>query len=205
MGEEQQPQTSAESKLLIELIFKNPKSFFGKAKYWIQNKPYKFGLKIKNIDEKNSSECTIINLALLPGEGGNITQNITEQFSVSTLNPGQEIDLWWPDPLAAVIKGSSWIQCDVIAKDQANIIRTYQSDKHSTKPQIYKLPNQWGDALLIRGEMEEEQRKTNFLLLVLTILMFLQGVWGLDKIVKIILDIVGSLFYFIGSLLLKLG
>lgn len=193
-------------KLLIELIFKKPKRFSRKAKYWVQNKPYRFGLRIKNIDDKATPEVTIKRLSLSSGEGGTITQDHNENFSVPVLNPGQEIDMWWPDPMAPVIKGSSWIKCKVEPLGINEIIDTYQFDKYSKKTQMYEGgSNHWGDAISIRGEMEEEQSTTNSLLLILTILMFLDGVWGLDKIAKFILGILGWLFSGIGHVLLKLA
>ncbi len=195
--------TAVEHKILIEFISKGTRKISRKVKYWIQNKPYQFGLKITNIDDKGSPEFRIRNLCLLSGEGSPITQENEEEFSVPLLNPGQEIDLWWPEPMAPAIKGASWIQCQIIANDTTKTIITHQINEYSKKPQEYRIPNRWGDALAIRGEMEEEQYKTNRLLLILTILMFLDGIWGLEVIFKIIIEGLSSFFSTIGIWLQK--
>jgi hypothetical protein len=134
-----------------------------------------------------------------------ITQDNIEEFTVPALNPGQEIDLWWPDPMTPAIRGSGWIQCSVIPKESTIQIKTYQVDSYSKKPQSYKQINRWGEVLLIRGELEEAQAKTNILLLILTILMFSDGVWGLDKIVKFIINGIGWLLSFLGNWISELA
>lgn len=205
MSTSETPNEQTHHKLLLQLIFKSHKRFFKKTKYWVQNKPYKFGLKVKNIDDKASPVVTIKNLSFGSAEGVTISQDHSEEFSVQVLNPGQEIDMWWPEPMAPVIKGSSWVECKLVPEEANQFIKTYQFNKFSQKPEIYRGGNNlWGDAISIRGEMEEEQSKTNFLLLILTILMFADGVWGLDEIAKFFVKSLGWLLSIGGEILLNL-
>jgi hypothetical protein len=202
----QQPTESPTiNKLLIEFIFKKPKIHILKSKYCIQNKPYRFGLKIKNIDEKYSSEALVKNLFLSSGEGGTLIQDHTEEFCIPKLNPSEEIKIWWPNPTVTIIKGSVWIQCKITPKESNVIVKTYQVDRCTNKPQNYRIPNSWGDAIVIRGELEEKQSKTNFLLLILTILMFLDGVWGLDVLYKITVINIGWFFSTFGNWLSQIA
>jgi len=205
MSEQTQPSQPSEDNLLIELIFKRSKKIFWRNKYWIQNRPYKFGLKIKNVGEKGSSEAQIKRLTFRSAEGVAISQSHTEEFTIPKLNPGQEIDLWWPDPTATVIKGSAWLDCIVTSLANNTRIRTYQADMCTKKPQPYDPLNRWGYGFAIRGELEEEQSRTNFLLAILTALMFLDGVWGLNVLSKFLINNLGWLFSAFGSWLSHIG
>lgn len=201
MIEQSQKTKPVEYKLLIEFIFKNLKKFPQKGTCLIQNKPFKFGLRIKNIDDKTTPEATIKNLTLISAENGQIEYDKQEKFTVNKLNPENETHLWWPEATTSIIKGQAWIKCDVIPTEKEIIFRTYQLDKGSKKPQLYTRENHWGQDVLIRGELEQQQARTNILIVILTLLVFFEGVWGLDKIVKTILNIIGWLFLKLGTLL----
>lgn len=194
-----------EHKLLIEFVYKQKRLFFNRAKYIIQNKPFKFGLKIKNIDDKNSPKAKIKNLCFKSANGGIINQNYDEDFTIKELRPGEEITLWWPDEISTVMKEEIWLECIVESEDdEKNIFNTFQYNSHSKKEEPYLNKNMWGDALFIHGELEHQQATTNFLTLILTILVFLDGVWGLDVIAINILDVVGWIFTQISRILISL-
>lgn len=192
-----------EYKLLIEFVYQKKRRFFKTMKHLVQNKPFKFGLRVKNIDDKNSPKGKIKNLSLRSGE---IVHGPTEEFAFPELNPGQEIILWWPDELVTVIKGETWIHCYVEPEDKTKVtFATFQYNSHCCNESRFKERNAWGDALLIRGELEQQQAKTNYLICVLTALVFLDGVWGLDIISKGILNSLGWLFSQIGWVLSQMG
>jgi hypothetical protein len=65
--------------------------------------------------------------------------------------------------------------------------------------------NSWGDAISIRGDMEHQQAITNRLVLILTLLVFLEGVWGLKVIIKFIFKNLADLLLFIGELIKQIS
>lgn len=195
-----------EYKILIEFIYQRKRRFFNnRTRNFIQNRPFKFGLRVKNIDEKDSPKGKIKNLSLRSGEGGTIIHNQDEEFSLPELNPGQEVTLWWPDELTTLLKGGAWVQCSVTPEDiKKTKFLTFQFDSNCKKTFQYKDFNAWGDGLIIRGELEQQQARTNFLILILTALVFFNGVWGLGIIFKSILNWLGWLLLNIGTVFTNL-
>lgn len=185
-----------EYKIQIEFIFEKNLKLFKKAKHVIQNKPYKYGLRIKNIDTKNSPKARVYNFNVRPSDSGMKIENFAhEEFSLKELNPGEEIELWWPDLLTTVFQGGAWVSCDVEPIDlTASKFATYQYDIHCKKEFKNREHNQWGDGFIIRGQLEQQQALTNILMFVLTLLVFFDGVWGLGNIFKFLFKVMGIIF-----------
>ncbi|MCK4905281.1 hypothetical protein KAS42_03450 [bacterium] len=172
----------------------------------MQSQSFKFGLKIKNIDKKNTPKGKIKRMLLRSAEGCEIYHPIDEEFSFPELNPGQEIILWWPNPLTIILKGQAWVGCTVEPENRETTkFITYQFDGNCNKESPYARPNEWGFGIFIRGELEQQQATTNFLIFLLTLLVFLDGVWGLNAIFKQIFKVFGWLFSLIGSLFVGLA
>ena len=141
----------------------------------------------------------------MPAEGSLIQQRATEEFFFPELNPGQETTLWWPNPVVIVMKGQVWVKCRVEPEDISKATyKTFQFNRFGDAG-AYGTPNEWGSTLLIRGELEQEQAKTNFLIFVLALLVFLEGVWGLSTIFKTMFKVFGWLFSQVGELFNALG
>lgn len=203
---EEKHQEPIEYKLLIEFVYQKKGRFFKKMRYPVQNKPFKFGLRVKNIDEKSSPNGKINNLSISTSGFGAIKENRDEKFVIPELNPGQEIILWWPDELTTILKGGLWVDCSVEPKNiKSETFITFQYDPNCSKEYRYKDKNAWGNGLFIRGELEQQQAKTNFLMLLLTAFVFFDGVWGLDIIFKTMFSWSGWLLSQIGIIFSKLG
>ena len=196
-----------EHKLLIEFVYQKHRRLLKKTKYFVQNNPFEFGLRVKNIDDKSSPKGKVQKLSLRSGEGGTITYPVEEELFFRELNPGEEVTLWWPDPITVIIKGQTWVSCIVKPEEEKKktTFVTFQYDLNSKKESRYEKTNSWGDGLVIRGELEQQQAKTNFLIFILTMLVFLNGVWGLDIIFKSIFSCLGDVFSAIGMIFTKLG
>lgn len=206
MSEEQNKEQPMEYKLLIDLIFERKRRFFRSVRYLVQNQPFKFGLRIKNIDRQNTPKGKIKAFTLRSGERGSIEQDWDEEFTLAELNPGEEVKLWWPNSSTPIIQGQSWVECVVEPEDKKSTkFITYQFDRNCNKESRYKEENQWGQALFIRGELEHQQARTNNFMFLLTLLVFLDGVLGLDIILKRIFGIFGWLFSQIGLLFTRVG
>ncbi|SRR3989339_962924 len=187
MSEEKQ-QEPTEYKLLIEFVCKRSRRFLSKATHLVQNKPFKFGFRVKNIDNTNSPPGKIKEVHFI-STISKIQTKIDEEFSFPGLNPNEETVLWWGDPLTIVFKGEVWIECGVEPEDRKKTtFVTFQYDQNCIKQLPYKERNHWGDASFIHGELEQQQAKTNILMFILTVSVFLDGVLGLDTIFKAILS-----------------
>ncbi len=189
-------------KLLIEFIYKKDRRFFNKIKYPVQNKPLRAGFRIKNIDDKHSPEGILNNIKI---KGSSIIDKINETFYFPPLNPGQEFFIYFPDLMGITEKGELWVNCSVKPKDTSNNIiefKTFQYDLFSKKEVLFPGENfvDWGNAIIVRGELEQKQAITNVLMFILTMLVFLDGVWGLDDIFKFLFKCCGYFFSFIGSI-----
>lgn len=194
-----------EYKLLIEIVFCKNRKFLNKQQCLIQNKPSRFGFKIKNIGDKSTPEATIENLSFRSAEGGNILHPFDEKFSIPKINPDQEIILWWSDILVSIIKGQTWVSFDINPQSSSKKFATFQNEGCNKKMTKCDTENRWGYGIVIRGELEQQQARTNFLILILTLLVFLEGVWGLNVIINNIFKGFGWFFSLLGSLLIKIA
>lgn len=68
-------------------------------------------------------------------------------------------------------------------------IETYQCDKNTGTISKYGPLNKWADPLYIEGKFELEQSRTNLLILILTVLTFLEGLFGIKEVVYWVLGL----------------
>ena len=182
-------------KILIEFVFKSSEIFpFFKNKFLIQNKPFYIGLNIKNINEKVFPGAIIKKLTISSNENKNLVQDFKEEFSISILNPGETTKIWIPYQISTFLEGLIWISCNVVLKNSNDEIITYQKDNITGVIDKYNRINDWGDSSYIQSKFGAEQSKTNYLIFVLTSLIFLEGVFGLRNIAIKILWLLKSLF-----------
>ncbi len=194
-----------EYKVLVEFIYKRRFFNIPTLKHPIQLKPFVYGLSIKNIDDKATPSGIIQNFLFRSAEGGEITEGPFEQFAFGGLNPGEKTILWWPEPIATVLEGQIWVQCYLKPDIENTIFITYQCDHHSKKPVKHNNNrNQWGTAIFIKRKLEDEQNWTNRLMFFLTLLIFLDGVWGLDTIFKGSWDIFVNGLRALGNILISI-
>jgi hypothetical protein len=191
--------------LEIEFVFGNQKNrFFKFPNHLVQSHPVRFGLQIKNIDTKPNCPGKISNLSIKSSEGNTVVHTADEVFALPVINPGDKITLWWPEKLNALIKGVAWVDCNIIP-DMPNVeFKTFQFDRLTGVRSKGSRQNAWGNALIIRGDLEEQQSITNLLILILTILVFLDGVWGLKDIFYWLAKELGGWFILVGNSFLKI-
>ena len=199
-------------KLQIEFVAKTPLlKFFWKKKRVIQAKPFKPGLVVKNIGATASPELTIKKLTITSSDGGKIKYNVFGELCVERLGSGTSKEILWPSATTIIAKGKTWVECEIVPQNQEYTIQAHQFNKVSKRPTPCRAQNKWKAPLLVRGELESQQASTNLLILILTALVFLDGVWGLGAIFKEAVGILGfivrlieSLFGFIGALISKI-
>jgi hypothetical protein len=169
----------------------------------IQGKPFFIGLTIKNINETPFLGCSINNLRLESAENKSLVKTFSETLEVRLLNPNEQIKIWWPNAVSIDLYGLVWINCSLSPKTQGDQIFTYQKDEITGTEEKYDYANQWGDSLYFKSAFENEQIKTNRLLLILTILMFLDAVLGLKNVAIWCLELLRSIFMFLVNILDK--
>jgi len=185
-------------KILIEPIFKKPRKIIPlKNNYIIQGKSFLIGLTIKNIGETPFLGCSIKNMRLESAEGKTLVKTFPETFSVGKLNPNEKTEIWWPNAVSVNLYGLVWIDCLLLPSNSEYQIFTYQKDEVTGINEKYDYPNRWGDSLYVKSASEREQIQTNKLLLFLTILMFLHGIFGLKNIAVWFLGLLRSICMFL--------
>jgi len=187
----------------VEFIFEVKSILpFRKIEFPIQNRPFRWGLRIKNIGNNIFPGATLKALEMRSMEHKELYHRVPKEFNVSTLNPDNEIELW-VDDLKTYLEGLVWIQCDIVPLETTNKITTFQIEEHTRKLTSPKT-NNWGNASFIQSQNQVQSTHTNFLLLILTLLIFVEGLLGIKNIVVFILDWTSKFFYFLGELIQRL-
>ncbi len=193
-------------KLVIECIFKIPNrsfSFFSKPKFPIQNEIFEIGLKIKNIGDNVFPGARFKGLRVRSAESKGIYEQIDKEFSISEVNPGEEKQIWM-GKMTTYLAGLVWISGDVEPQEAGTQrIITFQKER-GTNQSVNPSTNSWGNSHFIQSTAERESGYTNFLILLLTILLFLETLVGLKKIAIFCLSLIGGLFSFIGTFITSL-
>jgi hypothetical protein len=163
------------------------------------------GFKVENIGSKTFPGAIAKNFRIWQRVGsGSHTLQYEEEMIVPALNPGASTTIWWP-PGATSVAGTAVMSC-VLEPPAGNIIWVYgRSFEKDDKPARQPNANAAERTVIITQQNAAEQKKTNRYMLLLAILTFVQGVWGLDKVVYGVLHTVGDALAAIGRLLASLG
>lgn len=193
-------------KILIDLIFYKKRKYFNREKSLVQNKPYQFSFKIKNIGHEVTPEMKLKNLSLSSCDKMyNLYQPFDDEMLIPTINPNQEVIIQWPDILVPHMKGQAWINLDIKDQPENTTFETYHLDKYSGKVEKNNLNNHWQMSTSIRGELEQRQATTNILILILTLLVFLDSTLGINTIIKSIIQGVSWILLSVGYMLIRIN
>jgi len=80
-------------------------------------------------------------------------------------------------------------------------VDTFQRDRGTGEVSPSGSFNEWGDAWFVQDLAGLLQARTNFWLLIIALLTFLQGVFGLGNIAHFLIHALGSFFVWLGHLL----
>jgi hypothetical protein len=142
----------------------------------VQDEPFYPVLRITNRDNKVCPGAYFSELRFKDGQTS-LENRFTEEFFVGSLNPNQTDEVRW-SLMRTHLNGALWASCTVRGA-LGQEVRTYQ---HSASDAIARV-NQWENTVFVESKVGAEQRRTNRYMLILTILTFLHGVWGLNRIV----------------------
>ena len=171
-----------EHKLLIETISQpHTKLSLFKTKRVIQNRPFDYGVKVKNICSSPFDGCTIKNIYLKhTSKSHDYINECLKDFSIKSLNPNEAVDLWF-DSVIFQIDGPIWLKFSLIPKNEEETIKIYKLDR-ITKESYYLGTNDWIDSIFIVNENSVHQKTTNILLVILTIIILLEQIFGIKQI-----------------------
>lgn len=163
-----------------------------------QGKPSTISVVIKNIGESVFEGANARNATIVP-----VPQTMADiadrEFLIEPLSPGasQEIEI---DRIETELVGLAWISFEMVPRNQNAVISSYQkgsNDRHIK----YRVPNAWGNSFTIASQFESSQHNTNLLIAGLTILTFVDAVWGLKNVLIGLVKATASSFQFVATLL----
>ena len=109
------------------------------------------------------------------------------QLLIPTLNPDQSAELWI-DVATSQIQGALWFSCTLIPFDETREIHTLQRDPGATVISKYKV-NSWAKIIYIQPKLELLQTRTNILIFILTLIVFIDSLIGIKEIAKSIIQV----------------
>ena len=192
-----------EYKLQIEFIFKIKNKFtFKNFKFPIQNHPFEYGLRIKNIGNNVFSGAMLKNIKM-SSHSSDLAYTLDKEFSLHLLNPNESVEIWL-DQMTTYLTGLIWMEIHLVPNNVNDSIVTYQKDKHSEKNDVYGKTNKWGEAFFIQGENELQQARTNSYILILTMLTFLHGAFGINNIMLASLEFIQNFLLYMANMIGKI-
>lgn len=187
-------------KLQIEFIFEIQKKYtFNKFEHPIQNHPFKYGVQIKNIGDKVFSGAMLKDIRMHSKEHNTVDIS-NKEFSLPLLNPNDSTKIW-VEPVTTYLTGLVWIDVNLVPNNIDDSITTYQKHKPFEQAVIYGEENKWSDVFFIRGENELQQARTNSYILILTALTFLQGAFGINKLLSALLEIIRNTLLYMADMI----
>lgn len=199
--------SSLPHKILFRVKYKKPRrSFFVKNKdyYPTQFNTFTYGINLKNISTSVFPGGRIKNMKLNSLEGNILEYTLNKELEVPSINPNNSVDVWIGE-LNTPVSGGLWLKGDI--ETSTGDIETYQYDMGvmGSFDVFAGGNNKWGDSLYVKSQNHEQQQRTNFLILLLTFLTALQGIVGLNNVVKWIISIFSWVLIYLGNLLITIG
>ena len=158
------------SKLRIQILIK-PISFFPWEKDIYNTKPYKYGLKITNIDVQSFGGGEIYGIEYWPISADKLRDRPAKKVAIiKPLKPNEIQEIWFEE-IKVNIPGEYWLSCDIRSNDGSQV-KTYQYIEKQ-KLDVEEQSNSWGDKYFVGDYLLRTQLETNQFLLWITIYMFI--------------------------------
>jgi len=194
----QPPPPTVEYVLLIEPLFK-VRGLWPKPSFPIQNEPFALGLRLTNKSEQPFPGCTLRDVSFRDtGEGGVGTTSHNE-YTIQMLKPDQSTDIWtgnWTERT----EGQVWLGCYLRPATPNTVIKTLSRDPSTGDIGRWPVDNGWSYVWFIQRKMDVQQARTNNLIMLLTLLLVLDSVFGLKNMAVLLLHLVVGAFAKIGHL-----
>ena len=171
-----------EYKIQIQFVHQTKSKIpFLSLKWPLQGRAFKVGVKIKNIGDNPFGNATIEKILIKSANGQDLQANIRKTFLISTINPDEEISIWFEE-IGTYMHGLALIQFEIKPPAGGDIVKTFQKDQFSGICTECGVRNHWVDFFYIQSKNEHTLSNTNTLLLIATILMVMGGLAALGAI-----------------------
>ena len=130
----------------------------------VQNRPFRFKLRVTNVDNIPFPRCTISNIQVTDtSHVGGVNTAFIGKFNIPTLNPRQSHEVVVDETAVLTQEGSCWIRYVVepIDGSQALVCQTTESEGSVNKGRY---------VVVVQRAMERQQRTTNRLLVTIAAL-----------------------------------
>jgi hypothetical protein len=164
----------------------NKKWYSKNFPFLVQNEPFEYGLKIKNIGSEPFSGALIEEFAI---KAGTLRQHALKAVKIKPLNPGEEYDLYI-DKYTLWHEGSISTSCILVPDKSGEKIHTYQHHRDHDIDELYAKPNKWWHDYYCQSQQQLLQTRTNNLILLLTTVTVIEAIFGLKESLKFIAGIV---------------
>ncbi|HEV2110862.1 MAG TPA: hypothetical protein VGT99_05860 [Gammaproteobacteria bacterium] len=211
------PAAKIEDRLLLMPIiqpFKKTwlrKKTFAKAFPFITNKlvhdpvqgcGYHLGFSVKNIGDNPFPGGSITNIQFIDPSGRTVVNTSQKSAAIRMLNPGESEDITiekWTPSAGGLLR----LRCDVNPNDSSTReIQTYTRDMGTDAiDEVIPNKNIWTNHVYVEKRADALQARTNLILVILTILTFVQGAFGLDKIWSGLISILHTVFLTLANLI----
>ena len=186
---QQQEKTVETDELLIEFVFepvprvKIPRIFLYPPTHPVRGKRFRYGLKIKNIAHRPFPGGTLKNFLIKDFVTNRFAHQSLQQVAIHTLNPNDSKTYWIATAELSFV-GAAALACDIQPSGDARNILVFKAAADG-RPEA-QTHNHWDHDIYVEDKLAVLQSRTNYLLLVLTLLIFVDGVWGLDEFMRLI-------------------
>lgn len=169
--------------LRLQFIHKplNRKWRISKYPFLIQNEPFKYGLRIKNIGSTSFSGASITEFKISHRSSG-LGQNALNHPKIKPLNPDEEHEFYF-DRYTLWHEGSIFTTCQLTPDSDKEKIITYQHHRDHDTDEKYG-ENTWWHDYYCQSQQQLLQTTTNNLILGLTVITVMEAVFGLSNVLK---------------------
>lgn len=180
------PKYTKQIDLRIQFIHRPIKKNWYTRKYpfLVQNEPFEYGVRIKNIGSEPFSGATISTFSIKSGDvlTGGLVQKANSTPKIKALNPGEELDLYF-SRYTFWHEGSIGTDCTLTPDNENEQIMTYQYHRDHDFDEQYKI-NEWWHDYYCQSQQQLLQTKTNNLILGLTVITVIEAILGLKESLK---------------------
>jgi len=189
-----------EFKIQITTSFSNGSKQFKKHQHIVQGEPFAWGVKIKNIDLKPTPNALITSGYINDLSEKFYSNMDKEEIFVRSLNPNEELYFELGSTII-YLEGMMWNTIEIEPKDDDSCFITYQYDEQHNKLEKFSIEDEdkdkWMDTIYVQKRIELLQSRTNSYILLLTIIIVWETVFGIKDTLKIVASWISNIFYYI--------
>lgn len=196
-----------EDRLVIQFVFEHldwrfrwwP---FHKQPHPVRGIPLRYGIRVQNVGNKAFPGATVSNF-YIGSRAADLATYSTNEPAIPSLNPGESKTLWLESGILSM-EGNVWVSCDLAPHDPLREIVAFQAGSlQAGSPESVRgaRRNSWRDSEYVEQKLALLQTRTNNLICLLTALIFMDAVLGLNYIAGQFLKLCRSILLWLAGLL----